>query len=184
MNVIDEILQPGITETIATTLSADGKPNAAPMGIVRKDDSLFIRMFPGSQTFRNVSETGKLTINIVDDPVIFVLSAFGDLDDSYFEPRQGMPPLVKGVYAWVSCEARVDGVVKLKPLKSEVVRRRVPRFSRGFAAVIDAAVTGTRLKFLGEAGKNKIREDAVLVEKCGTPADKEAMQKLNELLGI
>jgi hypothetical protein len=184
MNAIDEILGPGITETIATTLSADGKPNAAPMGIVRQGDSFFIRMYPGSQTFRNVSETGKLTINIVDDPMIFVLSAFGDLDDSYFEPWQGMPHLIKGAYAWVFCEAVVDGVVRLNPLKSEIVRRRVPRFSRGFAAVIDAAVTGTRLKFLGEEGKKKIREDAVLVEKCGTQADKEAMQKLKDILGI
>jgi hypothetical protein len=184
MESVGEILLPGITETVATTLSADGKPNAAPMGIVRQDNSLFIRMFPGSQTFRNVSETGKLTINIIDDPVIFVLSAFGDLKNSYFVPQPGMPPLIRGVYAWVYCEARVEGVVKLKPLNSEIVRRRVPCFSRGFAAVIDAAVTGTRLKFLGEEGKKKIREDAVLVEKCGTPADKEAMRTLKEILGI
>ncbi len=184
MDTIDEILPQGITETIATTLSADGKPNAAPMGIVRQGDSLFIRMFPGSQTFRNVSETGKLTINIVDDPMIFILSAFGNLDDDYFVSHQGMPPIIKNAYAWVCCEARVDGVVKLKPLKSEIIRRRVPGFSRGFAAVIDAAVTGTRLKFLGEEGKKKIREDAVLVEKCGTPADREAMRRLKEILGI
>jgi len=184
MEPVDEILLQGITETVVTTQSADGKPNAAPMGIVRQDDSLFIRMYPGSQTFRNVSATEKLTINIIDDPVVFVLSAFGDLGDSYFMPQQDMPPLIKGVYAWVYCEARVDGTVRLKPLKSEIVRRRVPCFSRGFAAVIDAAVTGTRLKFLGEEGKKKIHEDAVLVEKCGTPADKEAMRRLKEILGI
>ncbi|OPY26182.1 MAG: hypothetical protein A4E28_02640 [Methanocella sp. PtaU1.Bin125] len=184
MGPIDEILQPGITETVVTTLSIDGKPNAAPMGIVRQNDSLYIRMFPGSNTFRNVSGTGKLVINIVDDPVVFVCSAFRDLDESYYVPQPGMPPLITGVYAWVYCEARVEGTVRLTPVKSEIVRRRVPRFSRGFAAVIDAAVTGTRLKFLGEEGKKKIREDAVLVEKCGTPADKEAMRRLKEILDI
>ena len=51
MGSVDEILLPGITETIATTMSADGNPNAAPMGIVRQGDSLFIRMFLARRRF-------------------------------------------------------------------------------------------------------------------------------------
>ncbi len=125
MNAIDEILQPG-------NHWRRSLPHCLPTGnrmppLWASSDratACSYACFPGSQTFRNVSETGKLTINIVDDPRVFVLSAFGDLEDSYFEPRQGTPPLVKGAYAWVSCEAIVDGTVRLKPLKSEVVRRQ------------------------------------------------------------
>ena len=181
---VDEILPPGITETIVTTLSKDGKPNAAPMGLVRQGDKLFIRMFPGSRTFANVSETGHLVANIVADPLVFVVSAFEDLDDSYFVPHGTMPPVIQDAYAWVYFKAEVDGTVRLTPVKSEILRCKVPSFSRGFAAVIDAAVTGTRLRFLGDAGRKRILEDAVLVEKCGTPRDIEAMRKLKAILGI
>jgi len=184
MMLVDEILPQGITETIATTLSPDGVPNAAPMGVVRQGERLFIRMFPGSQTFRNVSETGRLVACIVADPVVFVTSAFGDLEAGCFVPQKDMPPLIKGSYAYVYFRAGVDGVVRLTPLKSEVLARKVPSYSRGFAAVIDAAVTGTRLHFLGEDGKKRIREDAALAKKCGTPRDIEAMDKLLKILGL
>src|SRR5512146_1981842 len=104
----DEILPQGITETIVTTLSKDGRPNAAPMGIVRQGDRLLIRMFPGSCTFTNVSETGHLVANIVTDPVVFVVSAFEDLDSSYFVLRGDMPPVIRDAYAWVHFKADVD----------------------------------------------------------------------------
>jgi hypothetical protein len=181
---LDEILAQGITETIVTTLSRDGKPNAAPMGIVRQGTHTLIRMFPGSRTFVNVSETGHLVANIVTDPLVFVVSAFGDLDDSYFLPRDAMPPVIRDACAWVYFKAEVDGVVRLTPLKSEILHCKVPSFSRGFAAVIDAAVTGTRLRFLGDEGRKRIHEDTVLVEKCGTPRDIEAMERLRDILGL
>lgn len=181
---LDEILPQGITETIVTTLSKDGRHNAAPMGIVRHGGRMIIRMFPGSHTFCNVEETGHLVANIVTDPVAFVVSAFGDLDDSYFIPKGDMPPVIRDAYAWVYFKAEIDGTVRLTPLKWEIVRRKVPSFSRGFAAVIDAAVTGTRLRFLGDEGRKRIHEDAVLVEKCGTPRDIEAMNCLKKILGL
>jgi hypothetical protein len=184
MSDIDEILPEGITETIVTTLSADGRPNAAPMGVVRQGERLIIRMFPGSNTFRNVSETGNLVVNIVTDPVVFVVSAFEDLDSSYYITKGDMPPVIRDAYAWVHFKAEVDGTVRLTPLKSEILRCKVPSFSRGFAAVIDAAVTGTRLRFLGDEGRKRIHEDAVLVEKCGTPRDIEAMGRLKQILGL
>jgi len=181
---IDEILPQGITETIVTTLAKDGQPNAAPMGIVRQGDKTFIRMFPGSRTFRNVSDTGRLVANIVTDPLVFVVSAFGDLDPGYMVPQKDMPPLIKDACAWVYFKADVDGVVRLTPLKSEVICRKVPGYSRGFAAVIDATVTGTRLRFLGDDGRKRIQEDAAIVEKCGTPRDIEAMGRLKEILSL
>jgi hypothetical protein len=181
---IDEILPQGITETIVTTLSKDGEPNAAPMGIVRRGDRLLIRMYPGSRTFVNVSETGHLVANIVTDPLVFVVSAFEDLDRSYFESQDNMPPVIHDSCAWVYFKAEVDGVIRLTPLKSEILHCKVPSFSRGFAAVIDAAVTGTRLRFLGDDGRKRIHEDAVLVEKCGTPRDIEAMGRLRDILGL
>lgn len=180
--MLDEIFSEGITETIVTTLSSDGIPNAAPMGIVKRGHNHFIGMYPGTRTYRNVGETGYLVANIVTDPLIYVISAFEDLDKAYFELKDGQPPVIKDAAAWVCFKADIDGVVRLTPQQSVIVNRAVPRFSRGFASVIDATITGTRLKLLGDAGKQRIREDEVIVTKCGTPRDIEAMEKLKKIL--
>ncbi len=182
--MLDEIFPEGITETIVTTLSSEGIPNAAPMGIVRRGPNHFIGMYPGTHTYRNVQETGFLVANIVADPMIYVISAFEDLDNAYFESKDGQPPVITDAAAWVYFKAEVDGVVRLTPEHTVIVKRTVPRFSRGFASVIDATITGTRLKLLGESGKQRIREDEIIVTKCGTPRDIEAMEKLKKILDI
>lgn len=182
--MLDEIFPEGITETIVTTLSGEGLPNAAPMGVVRKGPNLFIRMYPGTCTYRNAHDTKHLVANIVTDPMIYVVSAFEDLNCNYYDPVEGRPPIIRGASAWVYCKATADGVVRLTPVHSEIVKKEVPRFSRGFASVIDATITGTRLKFLGDEGKRRIRDDDVIVGKCGTPRDIEAMEQLKKILGL
>lgn len=181
---LEEIFDEGITETVVTTLSSEGIPNAAPMGVVRHGDQYIIRMFPDTRTYRNVKETGCLVACITTDPMIYVISAFEDLNCSFFTQVEGMPPIVRDTYAWAYFRARPDGVVKLIPDRSEIVKRAVPKFSRGFASVIDATITGTRLRFLGDEGKKRIKEDASVVLKCGNQRDLEAMKKLQEILGL
>lgn len=185
MIMIGDLFHEGITETIVTTQSREGIPNAAPMGIVRRGSGLFIGMYPGTHTYRNVAETGCLVANIVTDPMVYVISAFEDLNCSYYEPQQkDMPPLIRDANAWACFKADLDGVVRLTPVRSEIVKKVVPGFSRGFASVIDATITGTRLNFLGEEGRRRIRDDEVIVTKCGTPRDIEAMEKLKKILGL
>ena len=182
--MLDEIFPEGITETIVTTLSSDGIPNAAPMGIVKRGQNHHIAMYPGTRTYRNVEETGYLVANIITDPLIFVISAFEDLDPAYFKPNDNEPPVIKDAAAWVQFKANIDGVVRLTPERSVIVKKTVPRFSRGFASVIDATITGTRLKLLGDKGKQRIREDDIIVRKCGTQRDIEAMEKLKQILNL
>ncbi|HMK46284.1 MAG TPA: DUF447 domain-containing protein [Methanocella sp.] len=183
---LDEIFQEGITETVITTQSSEGTPNAAPMGVVRRGDSLLIRMYPNSRTYRNIADNGRLVACIMTDPMIFVVSAFHDLEEGFFIPQtdDSGPPLLKDACAWVSCEAIIEGTVRLRPIKYKILRKTVPRFSRGFASVIDATITGTRLKLLGDEGRKRIHDDAVIVKKCGTSRDIEAMAKLQEILNL
>ena len=44
-----------VVESILTTLSKKGQPNAAPMGVwVKANDQLFIRPYDGTQTLQNL----------------------------------------------------------------------------------------------------------------------------------
>lgn len=183
---MDEIFKEGITEVIVTSVSKSGEPNAAPMGVVRHGDRYFIRMFPNTTTLKNVEETGYLMANVTTDPLVYVISAFENLDSGYFVQENDLiVPRLNGAAAWVYCKCSVGEAVALEPIRSAVIERVVPCFSRAFPAVIEATIVGTRLRFYkGGEGEKKIHEYESIVRKCGSPKELEAMKKLKEILNL
>jgi uncharacterized protein len=79
------ILQAGINEVIATTRDpVTGKSNAAPMGIICRNNRIMLRLFHGTHTERNIRESGWVVANLTYDPMVYVESAFGDLSEEAF----------------------------------------------------------------------------------------------------
>jgi len=183
---VDDVIKEGITEAIVTTVSKDGVPNAAPMGIVRHGKKYFIRMYADTTTFRNVSDVGYLVANFIDDSRVYVVSAFRDLGPEYFQFEDGMvAPRLRNAAGWAYFRCRVEDAVMLEAISTRIARCCAPTYSRGFGAVIEAAIVGTRLRFYsGDEGAKKIKEYEAIVKKCGSPADIEAMRILKEILGL
>src|SRR5512147_2979717 len=82
----------GINEIIATT-EKDGIINAAPIGIIRDGDNLYIRLFTGTHTYDNVLENGWFVANVTHDAWLFAETALEDLTEDHFSRRQGLPIL-------------------------------------------------------------------------------------------
>jgi len=183
---IDDIIKEGITEAIVTTVSKSGVPNAAPMGIVRRGSRYFIRMYADTATFRNAADTGYLVANFTADARLYVLSAFRDLPPEFFQFEEGMvPPRLKEAAGWAYFKCHTNDVVSLEPINVKIAKCSQPVFNRAFAAVLEATITGTRLRFhKGDEGIKKIREYEAVVKKCGSPTDIEAMKILKEILNI
>jgi hypothetical protein len=60
-----------------TTISQEGIPNAAPMGVwVGQGASLTIRPYDETQTAHNVESSGEAVINLSQDPQLFLAFAF------------------------------------------------------------------------------------------------------------
>jgi uncharacterized protein len=182
----DDVFKDGITEVIVTTVSKAGIPNAAPMGVVRKEGRFFIRMFTDTTTFKNVSDTGYLVANFTSDSRLYAISAFSDLTPEYFQFEEAMlPPRLKDAAGWAYFKCEVKDAVFMEPVLVKIARCSLPVHNRAFAAVIEATIVGTRLKFYkGDEGRKKIEECESIVKKCGTPADIEAMKKLKGFLGL
>jgi uncharacterized protein len=183
---VEDIIKEGITEVIVTTVSRSGAPNAAPMGVVASGGRFFIRMYTDTTTFRNVSETGYLVANFTADPRVYVISAFRELPGDLFQPEKGLvPPRLKDAAGWIYFKCTVGDVVEMEPVSLKAERCTLPTFSRAFAAVVEATIVGTRLRFYrGDEGRKKILEYESVVKKCGSPRDIEAIIKLKELLGL
>ncbi|VVB89567.1 Uncharacterised protein [uncultured archaeon] len=177
----------GISEIILTTISPDGVPNAAPIGLHRKSGRLFARIY-NSKTLDNILSKPIAAANIVDDPVLFVQSALSNIEPERFKFIDGFP-LLKDALGWIvfDCICKKGGnlsVVGLSPVKGKIIERKLQPINRGFNAVIEAAIHATRYVVL----KDQKYLDCIeyynsIVKKCGGEREKDAMMLLYELIG-
>jgi hypothetical protein len=171
----------GINEVIATTESP-GKINAAPLGIIKDGESLYIRLFSGTHTYDNVLENGWFVANITHDAWLFAETALEDLTPQYFVRREGLPVL-KDAEAWglFKCEAfPLDIVIgKVELVKGEVLRKDFRAFNRGTSLVIEAAVAATRYMALRtDSYYDELTKLQRIINRCGGPREREAMERL------
>ncbi len=177
----------GISETIVTT-SRGWTPNAAPMGIIRKKDKLFVRMFKGSNTYNNVLSEKTLVVNITLDPLVFVNSTFADLDDSDFESvNMGGRNFValKKAQCWIAFDCANTKltsealVTELVPVGTRMNKPLIRAPNRGLFGVIESCIHATRYQLTSEDKYLKlIKAYGDIVDKCGGDNEKEAMKLL------
>jgi hypothetical protein len=172
---------------IFTTISPDGVPNAAPIGLHRKDSRLFARIY-NSKTIENILSKPVAAANIVDDPVLFVQSSLSDIELERFKLVDGFPVLDKTM-GWILFECRCKkgeniSVVELTPAKGKIYARKIKPVNRGFNAVIEASIHATRYVILKEQKYlDRIEYYNTIVQKCGGAREKEAMRLLYSLTG-
>ncbi|WMW21054.1 DUF447 family protein [Methanolobus mangrovi] len=187
INFDDFGLYEGISETIVTT-NRGWTANAAPMGIIRKKDKLFVRMFKGSNTYNNVLSEKSLVVNITLDPLVFVNSTFTDLEDSDFENvnlgGRNFTALKKA-QCWIAFDCtntKITSealVTELVPAGTRMNKIQIRAPNRGLFGVIEACVHATRYKLTGDDKYLKlIKAYGDIVDKCGGEDEKEAMKLL------
>ena len=138
-----------IVEIIMITRNPDGSYNPAPMGVTRQGDHLEVRPFTTSDTYRNLTRDGLASINITDDPILFLKTAFKhelseetSVSELSFEGSDASIIVEKtGEDAFSSSQASVI----LRP-KRVVIHNDSPTvYSRGRAMAIEAIIHATRV---------------------------------------
>jgi hypothetical protein len=172
---------------IFTTISPDGMPNVAPIGLHRNNGRLFARIYE-SRTLENILSRNMAAANIVDDPVLFVQASLSDIEPERFEFVEGFPVL-KDALGWLIFDCRCKkgekiSVVELSSIKGKINSRKIHPVNRGFNAVIEASIHATRYVLLKEQKYlDRIEYYDTIVQKCGGAREKEAMRLLFELIG-
>lgn len=183
------LLGEGINEVIATTWM-----NAAPMGIIHRGNEYRMVLFRGSHTAMNLERWGWVVANLVQDPVLYVRTAFSDLPPSDFVEEEVEGYLVHrlGVAeAWVAFQADIGTRAResmtafLLPLKEVVLSPQVHPVNRGFNSIVEAAVHGTRYLWNRDPELRRlIDHHRSVVLRCGGPRELEALGLLDGFLGI
>ena len=164
---LDELgILEGINEVIATTES-EGRINAAPIGIIRSEDRLYVRLFLGTHTYENVLAKGWFVANITHDAWIFAETILEDAE------------------AWLlfECQAFASDIIiaDLKPIKGEMIRKDFRAVNRGANLVIEAAVAATRyLALRTDSYFEELMKMQRIIDRCGGPRERLAMEQLME----
>lgn len=175
-----------IIEGILTTRNSDGSVHISAMGpkVESHWHQLVLRPFKGTRTWENLKREPFAVFHVTDDIELLVRAALGDFD--------GLPPLraavrvpgyvLTGACRWyelriVGCDETQDRVT----FQAEVVHEgRLKEFcgwNRAQFAIIEAAITATRLHLLpADSVHRDLQQWQILVNKTGGEAEQKAMQ--------
>src|SRR5205809_7053286 len=64
-----------VVETVVTTLDEQGEPHFAAMGVVWGEETIIIRPYTNTRTFRHLRGRGEAVVNVTDDVLLFARSA-------------------------------------------------------------------------------------------------------------
>ena len=177
-----------IIETIVTTVAPDGAINCAPMGVEwdpdEDGDTIVLKPFLETATYRNVIATRAAVVNLIDDVRVFARAAISN-------PEYATEPAasVRGVVLADACSWRevsvraIDSTPPRSRIETAVVhhgtRREFIGFNRARHAVLEAAIYATRVRILPRdfllAEVDRLQ---VIVDKTAGPREREAMALL------
>ena len=175
-----------IFETVITTLSPQGRPHVAPMGVRYAGEQVVLMPFRPSTTLDNILATRHAVLNVVADTRVFAGCVTG---------RKSWPTVaaerVRGVR--LACALRHVELVldhhaddPLRPvlgLGAVHAGEHAPflGFNRAQAAVIEGAVLVSRLHMLDpEKIQREMRYLQIAIDKTAGPAEHEAWQWLSD----
>jgi uncharacterized protein len=177
-----------IIETILTTQNQAGVLNVAPMGVEWGEDTIVVKPFLDTTTFRNLQATGAAVVNVTDDVLLFAQAVAE-------EPTAANPPgsparVVRGHVLEAACSWRevevisVDATPPRSRIVSRVVHREVRRefggFNRARHAVLEAAITATRTHLIpADQVRAEFERLRIIVDKTAGPREAEAMALLS-----
>jgi hypothetical protein len=173
-----------IIETILTTMDAAGALNCAPMGVEWGEETIVIKPFVDTTTFRNLSATGAAVVNLTDDVMLFAEGATGNVVFPH-----GPATVVRGAVLDAACSWREVSVVSIDATlpRSRIVtrvvhhgsRREFLGFNRARHAVLEAAILATRTHLIPAAEiRAELARLQVMVDKTAGPREQEAMTLL------
>jgi hypothetical protein len=175
-----------IIESILTTLSPEGRINIAPMGVEWGDDTLVLKPFLETTTFRNVRDTRVAVVNLTDDVLIFARAAIANPEFPTHPASHIRGVVLDAACSWRELEVgTIDDSPPRSRIDTNVVHRGTLRefigFNRARNAVLEAAILSTRTHLLpADEIRTDFRRLQVIVDKTAGPREREAMALLTD----
>jgi len=184
-----------IVETILVTGNQDGDHNAAPMGVTRDGATLIVRPFKSTQTFKNLSLGGGASINLSDNPSLFLATAFKEeVEDQPEADERGLEGADATIHTMIGemfNETEHRASFTLTPRDVEIKSPYPTVFSRGRSEAMEAIIHATRIQVFSEEGrdsevdklKDRVRDNLDVINRVSAEGSNEA-QVATKLLSM
>jgi len=175
-----------IVETILVTRNQDGSYNATPMGVTRRGAALIVRPFKSTQTFKNLSHGGSASINLSDNPHLFLATAFKE--DVMDQPKvdegvlEGADATIRSVAGEMFNDSELRASFSLIPRAIEIKSPHPTVFSRGRADAIEAIIHATRIQVFNEEHRDsevqklvaKVRDNLDVIKRVSAKGSQDS----------
>jgi hypothetical protein len=178
-----------IIESIVTTIDPAGRVNCAPMGVEWGEETIVIKPFVETTTFRNLLAGGCAVVNLTDDVMLFALGATEPAEFPWAPARRIRGAVLEAACSWRELEVVAsDTTPPRSRFEMKVVHREERRpflgFNRARHAVLEAAILATRTHLIpAEEIQRELSRLQVLVDKTAGPREREAMAHLAGVIG-
>jgi hypothetical protein len=182
-----------VIETVVTTLGETGEPHFAAMGVLVGEETIVIRPYTNTRTFRHLQKQGDAVVNVTDDVLLFAKSALTHEHLDCERAPRVRGAILRGACHWYEVQVTEIVVPPAAPggRRADVVTRIVGAGTvRPFAglcrakhAVVEASIFASRLRLLpltdilGEIDKLE-----AIVEKTGGPREREALRFIRSFI--
>lgn len=180
-----------IAETIVTTYDKAGNPNAAPIGVIMKDQQhILINLFNSTLTHNNIQANSCAVINLTNDIEIFYKTAFkemnpgGKLPLEWFEKAKvvNAPRLL---LADATIEVSTNNLISISENKTQaefnlelvLAKLNYPQVhSRAMSQTLEAILHATRVKALlsNKKEKNRVSKLLEIIANCNETVNRVA----------
>ena len=190
-------------EIIITTIDSDGNTNAAPFGLrVLENDEIFLRIFDGGNTIRNIKDKKEFIVNVTDNPLMFTLSSINTIPDEYLTkiPKENSElAYLTDADAYFICEVKSikssyrendpikdTGInfIKAKVIELNIKNKCVKPINRAIHALIESLVNYSRINIVDEEKQKyfleRLGESDRIIKRVGNKEEKEAIELLKE----
>jgi uncharacterized protein len=179
---------PLIHECVVTTLTTDGRPHVAPLGLIEEDGYWIAAPFRPSATLFNLEHNGKLTASFTDDARIFAGLVTGTRNFPLTDVNGWPAPRLSVALAHAALEVERVEEDALRPrffcrVRHTQAHRPFLGMNRARAAVLEAAILATRLDRLSRDKIDcEIAYLKIAIDKTAGEVEREAwgivMQKI------
>ncbi len=169
-----------IVESIVTSMDPSAAVNFAPMGVEWGDDTIVLKPYLETTTFRNVRATGTAVVNLTDDIYLLAESAIASPQFPWTPATAVRGAVLDAACSWRELEVlALDATPPRSRITARVVHRGVRRefigFNRARHAVLEAAILATRVHLLpADQIRDELARLQVPVEKTAGPREREA----------
>ncbi len=173
-----------IVESIVTTMDPAGAVNFAPMGVEWGEETIVLKPFLETTTFRNVAASRVAVVNLTDDAMLFAQGAISSPSYPAFPAEVVRGVVLESACSWRELEVvSVDDTPPRSRIEARVVhlgfRREFVGFNRARHAVLEAAILATRTHLLpAEQIRAEFEKLQVIVDKTAGPRERDAMALL------